>query len=183
MRTLWLLALLAASLAACSGDDPVGPAGIDVPSLPGRLVLTGAAFGLDGAGRSADCLLNLRVELNPGSRVVDGYVEYMGIHGGEVGRTVLDAAGNGFAFHADVFGEAVVRLREPDRIELRFPANEGVESRFWSGLAVFSGTLDGEGTGEGRWACAPFDIQQGGYIDTTLTVDGTWRLVPEAIVP
>ena len=30
----------------------------------------------------------------------------------------------------------------------------------------------------GAWTCAPLDIDSGGYVDTSVVVDGTWRLTP-----
>ena len=65
----------------------------------------------------------------------------------------------------------------PDSLELEFPGSQGADSRFWANLAFFAGTLKQKATGAGSWLCAPFDVDEGGYVDTSGFAQGTWRVV------
>ena len=91
---------------------------------------------------------------------------------------MLDANGNGIGLWPHVHGPARARSITPDRVELEIPANAGSESRFWRELASLSGTIHADGTGSGTWTCAPFDIEDGGYVDTRYSATGTWTLEP-----
>jgi hypothetical protein len=80
---------------------------------------------------------------------------------------------------ADVYWpETVIRLLYPDSLELLLADTMQVEGRFWREIAFLGGRLTEDGEGEGAWTCAPFDISQGGYVDTSLVAEGTWRLEP-----
>ena len=169
-------ALAAASLLlACQGDGPLDPS--SGTALPGLLRLVGDAAGSDSTGRRADCTMDLTIELREESRRNTQLVEYVGIHGGHLARTVLEPDSSGIALIPSVYGEAVATLHLPDSLELRFPANGSTGSRFWDSLALLVGTWH-DGAGSGTWICAPFDITEGGWVDTALTATGSWTIEP-----
>lgn len=155
------------------GAPPAGPT-----SIPNYFRLTAEAAGVD-QGIDVACSLDFIFELDPERSRTDALVEYPGTHGGEAERTVLDENGDGFSFHADVFGEVVARLIfEGSVLELEIPINATTEESFWQELAFFPGTLEADGTGSGTWTCAPLEIDQDGYVDLVGTVDGTWQIEP-----
>ena len=165
-------------LAACQGESPTEPA-VSPHHLPANFRLTGSASSTESNGASIDCILDLRFELQGNPRQAPGVLEYDGIHGGSVRRTVLDAQGNGISLWPDVHGVVVVRSIAPNLVQIEIPANAQAESRFWRELWQLQGTFDSGGTAIGRWNCAPFDIDSGGYVDTMYTASGTWTLIPE----
>jgi len=144
-----------------------------------RFQIVGEAAGGDTAGRTATCDLHLVMELGDGSRPAAGAVEYPGVMGGGVSRTVLEADGSGFGFFADVYWpNAVARLSTRDLVHFVLGDTAAVEGgRFWHEIAQLRGVRDGN-QASGTWTCAPFDIWEGGYVDTLLVVQGTWRTEP-----
>ena len=175
MRPFLLTAILAA---ACGDRHPVEPA--NAPVLPPRLHLVGEASGEDASGRTASCQLDLMIELKGPPRRVGTTFEYEGTHGGDVNRTVLAPDGSGLSFWADVYWPStVVRLLPGNRVELVLGDTVRVKTesgRFWQEIALLRGMMQGTGSGAGAWTCAPFDIDQGGYVDTSLAVAGSWRV-------
>jgi hypothetical protein len=156
-----------------AGAPPSGPT-----SVPSYFRLTAEAAGID-RGIDVACSLDFIFELDPESLRTDTLVEYPGTHGGSAVRTVLDANGDGFSFHADVFGEVLARLTfEGSVLEIEIPINGTAAESFWQELAYFPGTLEADGTGSGTWTCAPLEIDQNGYLDVSGTVDGTWTIEP-----
>ena len=98
-------------LAACSGDAPTEPEAPESPSLLSlahAYRMTGEATTTTG-GRTAECSLDLVFELRERTGRTRDYVEYAGVHGGDVNRAVTAADGSGFAFSAFVFGELTMR--------------------------------------------------------------------------
>jgi hypothetical protein len=178
VRRVWAFSLLmagGASLTSCGDSEPLSP---DSPSLPPRFRVVGNAAGGVG-GRTAECQLNLVVELAHERRRDDQVVEYSGTHGGDVSRTVLESDGSGLSLWADVYNpETVARLTLPDSLELVLFDTVGVQSRFWREIAFLAGARRGGDPGSGTWSCAPFDINEGGYVDTSLTVQGRWQIEP-----
>ncbi len=157
---------------ACNRDSPTRPE--NATGLPARFLLLATASGADSEGTTAECSLDLIFELTEVQRTTQ-WVEYTGFHGGGAARTVLAPDGSGFAFFADVHGEAEARLLFPDRVELLIPANVDAESRFWRHLSRFEGTVTQFGRGNGNWICAPFDMDVTGYLDSSVMADGTWQ--------
>jgi hypothetical protein len=160
----------------CDEDNLVAPT--RVTELPRTFRLTGTASGTDSAGFTASCALDLVFELTAEASRTGGRVNYAGVHGGEVERTVLAGDGSGFAFHADVYGEVEAHLFVTGGLEILIPVNETAEGRFWRNLARFAGSVDSSGRGQGRWTCAPFDIDSGGYVDESVIAEGTWQTEP-----
>lgn len=175
LKTIGTALAAASLLLACQTDDPTDPtAG---PVLSERFHLVGEAHGSDPAGRTADCEMHLTIELHEETRRDAALVESAGVYGGHLARTVLEPDGSGISLMPSVFGDAVVTLILPDSLELLFPGNAGSGSRFWEALALLAGTWH-DGAGAGAWTCAPFDIYEGGWVDTVLVAQGTWRIEP-----
>lgn len=148
-----------------------GPEG---PTIPTYFRLRGEAEGSEN-GVDVSCSLDFIFDLDVAT-YEGGMLRSEGVHGGDAIRVILDEEGAGFAFNASSAGMVVATL-DPDTGELRLaiPLNETAENRFWKELALLPGTLDAEGNAAGTWTCAPLDIEQGGYVDTTVTVPGTWQ--------
>lgn len=165
------LALLSAACGDGAGPNAASPLGQ-------RFQIVGEAAGGDAAGRTAACDLHLIVELRGDARSAAGALEFPGIMGGEVSRTVLEADSSGFGFFADVYWpDAVARFGTRDLVDLVLGDTALAEGRFWKEIALLRGVRDG-GQASGSWTCAPFDIWENGYVDTLLVVQGTWRTEP-----
>jgi len=164
-------------LVACSDVDSTAPGPLP-PSLPSSFRVRGEASGTDAYGGTADCYFFIIIELEGEPRQTPTGVEYLGRMGGEAGRTVLAPDGSGFAFFADVFWPDVkARLHSPDSIELVIgPEDPNEPSRFWRNFQILSGTRSQQSAGSGPWICAPFDIYEGGYVDTVTIAEGTWHI-------
>jgi hypothetical protein len=171
-----LALLLGIALPGC-GDDAQG-GGARVDSVPLFFRMTGEAMGTDDLDRTGTCGMDLIFEIVETERT-DEHVLYTGTHGGELARSVLEADESGLAFFIDVFGEVEIELLFPDTLIIDIPLNDTPESRFYQRLSHFEGVIDQSGAGEGPWECAPLDIDQGGYVDDTVTVEGTWMIAPE----
>lgn len=168
--------MLGLVFAAC-GEG--GPGFFPLEGLPASLRLIGTAAGPRGDGGTIDCGFDLLVTLVERRRT-DAFIEHAGIQGGEAHRTTLDSTGAGFGFFADVYWpDVVARLVLPDSIELLLADTTVNDSRFWDELAFFAGARGPGDPGSGTWTCAPFDIWQGGYVDTMGVVQGTWQLQPQ----
>jgi hypothetical protein len=72
----------------------------------------------------------------------------------------------------------LARRFAPDSFELELPENRESESRFWRGISYFPGTLAPTARWDGLWECGPFDINEGGYVDTSGIAVGTWHVEP-----
>ncbi|MGH7665626.1 MAG: hypothetical protein ACRENI_15260 [Gemmatimonadaceae bacterium] len=171
--------LAVALIAACGGDGPAGPQAVG--SLPPLFHVVGEAFGSYEEGQTAHCQLHLVVERSDEIRRASRLVEYSATAGGHIARSVLNADGSGFGFFADVYyPDAVIRLIAPDSIEFALAVPVEGDGRLWKELAFFTGSFDGESTGSGAWTCAPFDIWEGGYVDTSHVAGGEWRMQIES---
>lgn len=170
------LMLMAAGLSCTDSSAP----GVSESPLGERFKIVGEAAGGDAAGRTASCQLDLIMELGGDGRSAAGAVEFPGIMGGAVSRTVLDADSSGFGFFADVYWpDAVARFSTRDLVHLILGDTALVEGgRFWKEIAQLRGARDGAGAASGTWTCAPFDIWENGYVDTILVVQGTWHTEP-----
>lgn len=171
-----LLPIVLLVLAGCNHGLPTAPGDVLRP-LPAQFRVTGTAASTEADGTTVSCQLDLQFELGPGREVAGG-LEYEGIYGGDIQRTVLDATGNGISLWPDVFGEVVARSMLPNRVELTFPVNVDSESRFYRELARLEGIFVSNSSATGSWSCAPFDIDSGGWVDTRYTAQGTWTLTP-----
>jgi hypothetical protein len=171
--------LLVLGLLSPGCDDPVTPPLLS--DLPRNFRLTGTATGRDSAGLTATCSLDLQFELPSEVARTPQRVDYEGVHGGEVERSVLARDGSGFAFHADVYGEVEAHLFVAGSVEIVIPVNRTAEGRFWQNLARFTGTVDSTGRAQGLWTCAPFDIDGDGdgYVDETILAEGIWQTEPQ----
>lgn len=167
-----LVTALALVSAACQDSSSPGA----VNPLGERFQIVGEAAGGDTAGRTAACEFHLIMELESDTRPAARAVEFPGVMGGEVSRTVLEADGSGFGFFADVYWpDAVARYGTGDLVDFILGDTAAIEGgRFWHEIARLRGTRDGE-QASGTWTCAPFDIWENGYVDTLLVVPGTWR--------
>jgi len=158
------------------GDDV---SGAPPPGVPASLHLVGTAAGPRPDGGSISCGLDLHIELSGEIQRTSDLVDYAGVHGGDVRRTTVDSTGAGFGFWADVYWPAtVVRLILPDSLELLLGDTTVTDSRFWREIAWLPGHRGPGDPGSGAWTCAPFDINEGGYVDTFGIVAGTWQLEP-----
>lgn len=160
--------------AADGGSGEGGGEGLTIPTYF-RLFAT--AEGSEN-GTNVSCSLDFIFELDPPSER-DGVVATQGVHGGDAGRVILDDKGAGFGFSASSYGMVVATLdKTTGELELAIPLNETAKNRFWKELALLPGTMGTDGHSTGTWTCAPLDIEQGGYTDTTITVEGTWYAEP-----
>jgi hypothetical protein len=165
-------------LAGCGRESPTEPQGPPRP-LPARFQLLGTASSVEPDGTSVSCDFELIFELTGSPREAPGVLEYDGVHGGDLRRTILDATGRGISLQPDVYGAVVVRSRAPNRVQITIPVSVNSESRFYREISRFEGTFDSPNTvATGTWSCAPFDIHSGGYTDTKYTARGSWSLVP-----
>ncbi|MCI0415306.1 hypothetical protein L0222_21245 [bacterium] len=163
--------------AACNDDDGVGSNRVE--SLPANFKLEAQASGTDSEGTTVDCRLDFTFELRSETFRDANRVVYKGVHGGEAFRRILDEQGNGFAFFADAFGEMEAHLNiRTGATALIAPVNETASNQFWRELARFDVTMNRNGTGRGTWTCAPLEIDQGGYVDNSISVDGVFRIEP-----
>ena len=171
-RRLHRLALIAVlGLPACdeSPSDParLGPA-------PSVLELNGTASVALADGRTADCTIFLRIEMEQGEEQGDAYV-YRGTAGGDAIRTILDEDGSGFSFWPHLHSGATLRAT-PDSLELMADGHDTTSVRFYRGIMHFRGVRTGPGSAHGDWICAPLDLDSGGWLDTAVTATGTWTI-------
>jgi hypothetical protein len=172
----YITSLLAALVVGCGGDAP-GPA---PDGIPLQLHLTAAASGTRSDGAGIDCGLDLHITLQAEVQRTAAVVEYAGTMGGEARRSVLPDTGIGFGFWADVSWPMVAaRLLLPDSLEFILGDTSANDSRFWDENAFLAGSRHPGDPGSGIWVCAPFDIYQGGYVDTTGIAQGRWTIEPE----
>jgi hypothetical protein len=165
---LVIVALSCKDSSAPAASNPIGQ----------RFRIVGEAAGGDTAGRTASCKLSLIMDMGDESRPAAGAVEYVGVMGGEVQRTVLEADSSGFGFFADVYWPAaVMRVSSRDLVDFVLGDSAQAEGRFWKEISQLHGVRDAAHA-SGTWKCSPFDIWQNGYVDTLLVVQGTWRTAP-----
>ena len=165
-------------LVGCGRESPTEPQGPPRP-LPARFQLLGTASSMEADGTSISCDFALNFELTGSPREAPGVLEYDGVLGGELRRTILDATGRGISLQPDVYGAVVVRSLAPNRVQITIPLNAEAKERFWREISHFEGIFDSPNTvATGTWSCAPFDISSGGYTDTKYTARGSWSLVP-----
>jgi hypothetical protein len=155
-----------------TAPDPV------LTTLPETLFMSGEASATDPGGLAATCTFALRIDLLRETSRTRNLVTYTGTKGGEVRRQVWDATGAGFEFVAHTFADIEVQLMPSGRLDLRVPVNETTDSRFYQALAHFEGPITKDGVATGSWTCAPLDLEQGGYKDTSVTATGTWTIEP-----
>lgn len=159
-----------ALLAACDSGTAVV-----MGQLPSTFRLVGMADSTFADGGSVRCQFAFSVTRGGEQERNTEFVTYSVAHGGTAGRTVLDSAGAGFSFVADVhWPQGMARYFPPDSVELLLGDTANHQSRFWHRLAFLTGDV-AQG-GPGIWACAPFDISQGALVDTSRIVLGTWSL-------
>lgn len=162
------MCLVVAAMAACSGDSGTN---VVAGALPPSFRLIGTAESTFTGGKTVRCQFAFNVTLGNESERTATFVRYPATQGGSAGRTVVP----GFSFVGDVnFTLAGARFFPPDSIELILGDTTQHDSRFWRGLAFLGGRVVEGGTG--TWACAPFDINAPGLVDTTGIAVGTWRL-------
>jgi hypothetical protein len=171
-KTLLFLSL-AFIVAACSDDD--GDKKSAERKLPEFMKFTGGAEGEDD-GITIECLCDLNLELPEFEPNGETQV-FTGSLGGEIIRAVADSDGSGFSFAPFLFGEIELTLKPNDSIYLAWPGNEGTGIPFYDEISLFKGKFNkDDGTVTGSWKCAPLDLDEGGYVDTHGTVEGTWAL-------
>jgi hypothetical protein len=180
LRTLRIFLLLTFSffVLSCNNDNSIQSDPV-VQNLPSQFRLSGEAQHTAADGSNVTCQLDLIFEMRNELSRSQQAVQYSGVHGGEVFRTVLAEDGSGFGFHADVFGEVQAYLYvQSGIVNLAIPINTTADGRFWREMASFSGIALSDGTASGTWTCAPLDLNQGGYVDTSLIAEGHWRFEP-----
>jgi hypothetical protein len=182
-RPILQLIAFIALLTSCSNDAtaPSEPEQPSFLSLARAYRMTGEGVTTTADGRTGECVLDLVFELRERSGKNKDYVEYAGVHGGDVARAITASDGSGFAFSAFVFGEMTMRRYRNGAIEIHIPINETTDVPFYREMALIRGTV-GRGrnaAASGAWRCGPLQIDQGGYVDLDIFVDGTWRLEPQ----
>lgn len=147
-------------------------------SVPTYFRMTATADGRTEEDINVSCFLDFIFELEAETERTEELVEIPGFHGGEARRSLLDDKGAGFVFSASAAGDVVATLRFPDELDLAIPINDTAENRFWKEMRLFQGTLAEDGTASGAWTCAPLDIEQEGYVDNEVVLEGTWSIEP-----
>ena len=140
--------------------------------------MVGSATLKEPDGTCVTCEMAFSIELHPGPRSSPGVLEYDGVHGGHLTRTILDASGAGISLHPDVHAPMLVRSIAPGAVQILIPINATADGRFYRALSDLRGTVGADGNATGTWNCAPFDIYSGGYVDTSHIAAGTWTLTP-----
>ena len=176
VNSRFFLALsLLVTLFACD-DDPVATP--RVRTLPAQFrMIADASTKSDGINLT--CKLDFLFELKNETLRTESRVVYKGTSGGPALRSLLDDEGAGFVFNADTFGEVEVDLNTlTGEAAILIPINDTSPNRFWKEQARFDAVFDANGNATGSWVCAPLDIDQGGYKDTTITANGTFQIAP-----
>jgi hypothetical protein len=170
-KTFSLLLLMLVTI-SCSDDDDKKSA---ERKLPEFMKFTGGAEGEDD-GITIECLCDLNLELPEFEPNGETQI-FTGSLGGEIIRAVTDGDGSGFSFAPFLFGEIELTLKPNDSIYLAWPGNEGTGIPFYDEISLFKGKFNkDDGTVTGSWKCAPLDLEEGGYVDTHGTAEGTWAL-------
>ncbi|MEO9849475.1 MAG: hypothetical protein ABJH72_13575 [Reichenbachiella sp.] len=141
--------------------------------IPLTFRLGGEANGLS-EGKKVKCECDQMGELSASYKIKNDTVIYEGSMGGSFSRTVLNDDENGISLAPDTYGEIIVKLHK-DSVWILTPVNFNTGSRFYENLAAFKGVKK-DGQIFGQWNCAPFDIFEGGWVDTVGTVSGSWYI-------
>jgi hypothetical protein len=168
--------LLSSFILSCSNDDPncEKPFSVD-PKLANTMYFTGSAIGMD-EGFDINCQCDLILEIDSFEALDNGIQYFTGNMGGGISRTVLDENGDGISLSPDLFGKVNLVVGIDGRVTILWNGNMFTGSRFYNEIAIFVGFLNEEGNVSGPWRCAPFDINEGGYVDIAGTVEGVWEL-------
>jgi hypothetical protein len=163
---------------ACDDDgDPVKSPILQ--SLPSQFRMVADATKTEPDGITLTCSLDFLFELKNETLRTEQRVVYKGTQGGPAVRSLLDEGGAGFVFSADTFGEVEVDVNLlTGQTVISIPINNTSPNRFWKEQARFDAVFDSNGNGTGNWTCAPLDIDQGGYVDTSITASGTFHITP-----
>ncbi len=156
---------------SCSNDGVNGE--LPVRDLSEFLKFTGSAEG-NVEGLQVDCECDLNLEIPDVEFQENGTQIYHGNMGGDILRTIVDVNGEGIGLRPFLFGEIELLLKTNDSVYLKWPGNEDTGIRFYDEISLFRGMINQDGTITGRWKCAPFDTDQGGYVDSIGIVSGTW---------
>ena len=168
-KHLILIALML-GLISCNDEE-------EKPSrkLAEMMKFTGEAHGTQGE-LTIDCVCDLNAELPEFEVEADGKQVYTGTLGGEIGRAVTDSDGAGIALEPFLFGDIEVHVKANDSVYLYWPGNLNTEIDFYDEIALFKGVLNADGDVNGTWWCAPFELDEGGYVDLLGRIEGTWEL-------
>ena len=175
LKVVFLFALL--TTIACDDNNPVmqDP---KVQSLPTQFRMVAAATKTEN-GINLTCQLDFIFDLTGETFRDPQRVVYQGTQGGHASRSLLDDGGAGFVFSADTFGEVEAHLdTATGQTEILIPINDTSPNRFWKNMARFDAVFDSNGNATGNWVCAPLDIDQEGYVDNTITANGTFQITP-----
>jgi hypothetical protein len=171
MKRRWSLVVgLILVIAACSEEEK------PTRKLGEFLKFTGEAHGMD-SGLTIDCLCDLNAELPEFAPATEGAQVYSGVLGGEITRAVTDGSGAGIALQPFLFGEIEVELKANDSVFVHWPGNVGTGIDFYDEITLFKGIRNADGTLSGKWWCAPFELDEGGYVDLVGRIEGTWQLI------
>jgi len=156
-----------AGAAPIDDDGGAADAGATLPPL----AFAGEAAGGDDAGQRAEC------------RFFGDLVDVVAVEGGvsgtaigEVFRTV-HAGDARYEFQALIAGPATI-LGVTDGVEARLTGDQPDDAKpFWLALEALPGART-DGGYAGTWDCAPLDLNEPGFVDETLTIEGTWTAAP-----
>lgn len=144
--------------------------------LPEFMKFTGGATGVED-DITIDCLCDLNLELTEYTREEDGTQKYVGLLGGEIHRAVTSSDGSGLGFSPFLFGQVKITVHPNDSVYLSWPGNLDTGVAFYDNISLFKGVFyPVRNVVKGEWKCAPFEIDEGGYIDLKGTATGEWML-------
>ncbi len=181
MKKIGLLVIVFIWMMGCNEDLEKVPNSKKVNStefdLPLHFWVIGNAAG-DSEGRYIECVCELIFEIDSNYSLRKDTVIYRGTGGGHISRKSLDENEEGIALIPDLYFPYVEVKVFGDSIVMDVSNFPTTGSRFYDETEFWKGKLLENGTIEGRWTCAPFDIYEGGWVDTLGTATGTWIVEP-----
>lgn len=146
--------------------------------LPTAFHIEGSAEGGEARGLSTKCLLDLDLEIVAPVGGGDGMAEYAGTADGRITKSVLDGDTEVLSYAVDVDSqELLARVWSDGSIELLIPGHLDSDNGFLRRLGRLEGTAAGDGSVNGTWSCAPFDMEpDASVVDVSVTASGSWQL-------
>lgn len=146
--------------------------------LPTAFHIEGSAEGGEAQGLSTKCLLDLDLEIVAPVGSGDGMAEYAGTADGRITKSVLDGDTEVLSYAVDVNSqELLARVWSDGSIELLIPGHLDSDNGFLRELGRFEGTAANDGSVNGTWSCAPFDMEpDASVVDISVTASGSWQL-------
>lgn len=173
IKTLIVSLITLVSVVSCKKDES-----ISVNQIPMEYWLSSSIAGVHSDTLDVSCECLQLINLDFLERSENGWDIYSGKMGGHFNRTVTSTnTGNGLSLTPDTYAEIEFRLSK-DSVIIYAPINRTEESRFYDEFTFFKGEIIGNHTYQGLWSCFPFDIYEGGWVDTIGVISGYWELSP-----